>query len=282
MESRWSPKLVPCLRAAGGLAFRSRYYTFCTTPKFGENQVTMRIDPGQKIAGMRAIDVRDLMRKIHDAFRADWLDDQGFSARTRNAIIRELLALGYIEPEMNRHYDRSPFPWYAVTDLGRSFRQGLAARPVNRAHAEKVLREFMERVIVANQRDDFLVRVTDVVLYGSFLRDASTLGDVDLAVRFERKFDPQDSQKVVIEHFRKSGRAWTGICCEYSWAFDEVWQFLKSRKRTLSLHQMDDFLGMEKDERFSYEVLLGDPAKIARDLQAAEETRRSRPESSTR
>ena len=238
----------------------------------------MRIDPGQKIAGMRAIAVRDLLRKVGGAFRADWLDDQGFSARMRNAIIRELLALAYIEPSTERHYDRSPFSWYSVTDLGHSFEQAIAAKPIRREHAQKALEDFRQRLSVANQRCDFLTRVSEVVLYGSFLRGADPLGDVDLAIRLETKFRGHDSSKIVNDHFRQSGRSWTRIGCEYSWAFDEVWQFLKSRKRTLSLHHIDDFLGMEKDERFSYEVLLGDPAKIARDLQAAEEKRRLHPE----
>ena len=34
-------------------------------------------------------------------------------------------------------------------------------------------------------------------------------------------------------------------------------------QRSISLHDIHDFLSMEKDERFSYEVLLGDPQKIA-------------------
>jgi hypothetical protein len=47
---------------------------------------------------------------------------------------------------------------------------------------------------------------------------------------------------------------------------DEVFVFLKQRKRTLSLHTLHDFIGMEKHENFSYEVLFGDNNAISQML----------------
>jgi hypothetical protein len=45
-----------------------------------------------------------------------------------------------------------------------------------------------------------------------------------------------------------------------------VFVFLRQRKRTLSLHTLHDFIGMEKHENFSYEVLFGDKNAISQML----------------
>ncbi len=236
--------------------------------------MTMRIAAGQKIGGVSAIKLRDQLSRCGGGFRADWLDDKGYSARRRAAIIRDLLALGYIELSTEKHYERSRYPWYSLTDLGHSFTAALAARPITRAHAEKTLKAFVQRVEQANCNPEFLYRITEVVLYGSFLRASETLGDIDLACRLETKVvatEKISAHDIYVAHFRKSGRAWTRIGCEYGWARNEVLLFLKNRQRSISLHDIYDFLDMEKDEKFSYQVLLGDPEKIARDLSGAVE-----------
>ncbi|KAA6462037.1 hypothetical protein DYQ86_10450 [Acidobacteria bacterium AB60] len=231
--------------------------------------MTMRIAPGQMIGGVSAIKARDLLAQCRGAFRADWLEDKGYDLEQREVIIRELLALGYIEPSSEEHREPSPHPWYSVTDLGRSFSNALAARPITRAHAERTVAALKERIEQANRNPDFLFRVTEVVLYGSYLRGSESLGDIDIACRLEGKINGADGatlRDIYREHYHKSGRRWTGICCEFYWPREEVLLFLKNRQRSISLHEMDDFLTMEKDENFSYEVLLGDAAKIESEL----------------
>jgi hypothetical protein len=41
---------------------------------------------------------------------------------------------------------------------------------------------------------------------------------------------------------------------------------LKARTRSLSLHLMDDFVHMRKDNNFAYEILIGNADKIAEQL----------------
>lgn len=236
--------------------------------------MTMRIAPGQVIGGVSAIELRDLLSKSGGGFRADWLDDKGYSARRRAAIIREMLALGYIEPSSEKHHEPSRHPWYSLTDLGHSFTAALAARPITRAHAERTLKAFRERVVDANRNPEFLYRVTEVVLYGSFLRGSETLGDIDIACRLETTVKATDgisTHDIYKAHYRKSGRSWSRIGCEYYWAREEVLLFLKNRQRSISLHDICDFLSMKKDEKFSYQILLGDPDKIANDLKEEEQ-----------
>lgn len=235
--------------------------------------MTMRIAPGQMIGGVSAIKVRDLLSKCSGAFRADWLEDRGYSPKQREVIIHRLLALGYVEPSLEKHYEPSPHPWYSVTDLGDSFSNALAARPITRAHAERTLAALKDRVEQANRNPDFLFRITEVVLYGSYLRGSESLADIDIACRLEAKIKADDGisiRDIYREHYRKSGRAWTRMGCEFYWPREEVLLFLKNRQRSISLHNIDDFLCMEKSDNFSYQVLWGDEKKIENDLKEAE------------
>jgi hypothetical protein len=227
------------------------------------------------IGGVSAIKVRDLLSKCRGAFRVDGLEDRGYSPKQREAIIHELLALGYVEPSLEKHYEPSPHPWYSVTDLGDSFSNALAARPITRAHTERTLAAFTERVAQANLNPDFLFRITEVVLYGSYLRGSDSLADIDIACRLETKIKAADGtsiRDIYREHYHKSGRAWTRIGCEFYWPREEVLLYLKSRQRSISLHDINDFLGMEKDENFSYQVLLGDANKIRNDMTEVAQT----------
>lgn len=124
----------------------------------------------------------------------------------------------------------------------------------------------MERVAVANQSDAFLTRITEVVVYGSFLRDTETLGDLDLACRLQPTVVGPNTHKVYKEHFRKSGRTYSRLGCEYAWAFEEVRLFLKNRRRTISLHDIQDFSRHGKGRQILLSSAARDPEKIARDL----------------
>jgi hypothetical protein len=68
------------------------------------------------------------------------------------------------------------------------------------------------------------------------------------------------------KHLIDSGRECRRIGYEFDFPRDEVFVFLRQRKRTLSLHTLHDFIGMEKHENFNYEVLFGDKNAISQML----------------
>ncbi|MDR3571719.1 MAG: hypothetical protein P4L81_06030, partial [Candidatus Pacebacteria bacterium] len=213
-------------------------------------------------------EVRDLLKKCDKGFRADWLRDMHYCKSRATALIRDLISDGYIEPRSEpKPFDQSGIQWYSLTERGRSLVRATAAVPVSREHAERTLREFMERVKVVNCDSRFLVRVTDVVVFGSYLSDTPSLGDLDLACDYDSKIeDAKLRVKLYSKHFQKSGRQMRTFISDFTWPQEEVELFLKSRMRTISLQPMHSFLGMPKRENFQYRVLLGDPDGIARRL----------------
>jgi hypothetical protein len=86
----------------------------------------------------------------------------------------------------------------------------------------------------------------------------------------ERKIgDFEKFHEACWKHLQDSGRAHQRVGYELDFPRDAVFVFLKQRKRTLSLHSLHDFIGMEKHENFSYRVLFGDKDAIAQKLEEA-------------
>jgi hypothetical protein len=89
---------------------------------------------------------------------------------------------------------------------------------VTRKTADRVLREFLDRVrgLIANE--DALYQVPEVVIFGSYLTNAERLGDVDLAIEPVQVRMARDDEVL-------SARP--------------TWQQLRNQSRTLSLIELD-------------------------------------------
>jgi predicted nucleotidyltransferase len=261
--------------------------------------MTMRITKHQKIGGISALDARKLLRKYHERFREDWLEQalSELSSRRRFGhrhlyfcpeaeralrrkaapLIAGLLQEGFIQAdedetqkEKSAGHNLSGKEWYKLTERGHELCNATAARPVHRKNADEALQRFMERVRTVNDDDRFLYRITAVVLYGSYVRGADRPADVDLAIEVERKIDDFGKfHEACWKHLHDSGRTYQRVGYELDFPRDAVFVFLKQRKRTLSLHSLYDFITMEKHENFSYEVLFGDKDAIAQKLEEA-------------
>lgn len=258
--------------------------------------MTMRITKQEKIGGLSAVDVRNLLGKYREHFSQTWLEEavskllfrrefgHGYFYRDPEAarafgrqaapLIRALLEEGYIEHDAeqtemarNGRDDSGCKPWFKLTDRGRELVRATAAKPVHRRNAEEAIQGLMERVRIVNAEDRFLFRVTAVVLYGSYLRGAERPADVDLAIEVERKIEDFAAfHAACSKRLEDSGRAYRRMGYEFDFPREEVFVFLKQGKRTLSLHPLYDFLNMEKNGNFSYEVLWGDKDAIAQKM----------------
>jgi len=58
---------------------------------------------------------------------------------------------------------------------------------INRAKAEKLLADFLQCVEEVNAHPDLLHWVTEVRVFGSYLNDSDKLGEIDLAIKRERR-----------------------------------------------------------------------------------------------
>ena len=251
--------------------------------------MTMQIDGKEQIAGVPVLQVRYWLAYFIDGFAASrlkqrWLEKERWKTydprqpkeairieRTIDKLVENLVHKGYIE-HVAPICGRDDGDHYKLTILGVSFARGSAAKRVHRSTADKTLADLLLRVQEVNESEKFLMRVTELVVYGSYLREGDSLGDLDIAYTVEHKAEnwrDDEYEPTLAAHRKESGRRFATFIDELLWPGTQVALHLKNRKRTISLHEMSDFVSMPKDEKFSCRVLMGDPDSIAARLKAA-------------
>ena len=204
----------------------------------------MRIQPDALVAGLPARQIRELLRQSRNSLsHHDAQDLLGLDRKQSTRLLDRLEREGYIvrdseapESEMERYYKQ--------TLKGGTLCKALFSRPVSRKTAEKRLSEFMARVQRVNADSYYLYRVRKVVLFGSFLTDAPSVCDLDLAVGLEPK-EPDRTKGVGIELARgeeaaRNGRQFSNFLELLYFAEREVKLFLKGRSRIIQMTDLED------------------------------------------
>lgn len=200
----------------------------------------MRIQSNDLIVGQPALTIRKLLRnRTH--IRVDTIIDiLDVDLETARQILKDLATEGYIEAS-----ESFEGMWH-TTMQGNALANAKAGKPITRRTADRLIEEFIMRVNEINACDDYAYRVVQVVIFGSYLGDSPTLGDVDLSIELSQRYDdPQGHErhrKARIEHALQQGRNFPTFVHQLSWPEQEVWHILKGRSRGLSLHD-------EKHER---------------------------------
>lgn len=148
-------------------------------------------------------------------------------------LLDELSRLGYIEQASSRNGQQR----WQNTIQGNALALASAAKPTTRAKADQIFADFMQRVHTVNNDPYYLFKVTKVVLFGSYLQDTPTVNDIDLAIDMDCKEPDIKRRGELFKQRRKeSGRNFGSYIDYVGWPETEVWMFLKSRSRVLSLH----------------------------------------------
>jgi predicted nucleotidyltransferase len=224
----------------------------------------MRITKEQLVAGFSSVQVRNLLRRFRTAVITVRNVQEILNASSVEAeeFLSRLVKLGLLEP--SGHFATKDRPAYEVSNAGLAFANASAAKPINRKTANRALLDFMVRVQALNAGDEYPYRVESVVLFGSMLSDKERLGDVDLAVELlratnnNRDFDRRCNYRYSLaandlRRFR-SDSDWM------AWPTVEIFRYLKSRSRSLSLHNLYDLMGMND---VSYRILHGDRRRLS-------------------
>ncbi|MFL6194511.1 MAG: hypothetical protein ACJ75H_10090 [Thermoanaerobaculia bacterium] len=170
-------------------------------------------------------------------------------------LIEELSRRGLIESI--KHGGES---YWQKTLTGRALALATAAGGIKRRTADKVFSAFLERVEEVNNNPYYLYKVRTVVLFGSYLNDVANVGDIDLAIDLVMKeSDPGTGAEMIRmrgDEAQENGRQFSTFMAKLLFANTEVWRFLKSRSRTLSLHNIHDPILAQ----IPYRVVSGNPA----------------------
>ncbi|MCC6458037.1 MAG: nucleotidyltransferase domain-containing protein [Caldilineaceae bacterium] len=223
----------------------------------------MRIEPRETLAGVSMLRIRDLMRWMRGALT--FYSSAGIAAflelsqpQTETVIAELLQRQMIVQDDM---VGRDGQPQYRIAPLGVRMAAARATKPIKRATAERLLSEFEARIESVNEEEHFLYRVSRVVLFGSYLSNVPTLGDIDLIVHLEEKETNSERHKELciernLEFLR---RGWNLDFVTLYAAYDilprrEVFVALRNRSSYLSLHAYMDEVVIEHQP---HEVLYG-------------------------
>ena len=213
----------------------------------------MRIDSKSEVAGVSAIKVRDYLRDVQGYRFGTKNVAYGLkvSARKARAVMNELLERNFIEKVERLKFEKRDA--YTCTQDGAQFAAAMATRPVSRNTADRHAVELIGRIRVVNANPEYLVWVSRLILFGSYLTEKSQINDLDVSVVLTRK--EQDGGTWVQAVLRRAqqaedaGRKFSTYCEKLAWGETEVMRFLRRRYRVLQLRStpmVDGFTAAER------------------------------------
>jgi hypothetical protein len=85
--------------------------------------------------------------------------------------------------------------------------------------------------------------VKQVIIFGSYLSDSLTLGDIDLAITLECKYDDPETRgrkiRERIQRVQQEGKRFRTMVEMYGWPQLEIFKMLKAGSPSISLHDAE-------------------------------------------
>lgn len=207
----------------------------------------MRLAKTDRIAGLDATTVRDLMRTMRDPTTLQHVRSRLPAGIDAGTVVADLTELGFLRPD--ERTTEAGDGWWVTTTTGNALAMASFAKPITRTTADKLLSGLVDRVRSWNENPDRLISIDEVVVFGSYLDPTvDRLGDVDIAVTLSHWPEGQSLDtfnKRVKAHCRASGRTFTSFVDELFWPTKEAIQTLKNRSTALNIttediHQLTD------------------------------------------
>ena len=95
-----------------------------------------------------------------------------------------------------------------------------------------------------NDCADYAYYVKQVVIFGSYLSDSPNLGDIDLAIWIEHRYNDMlersrnHEQRIMLA--LENGRRCKTFWAEMRWPYTEVMRFLRNRSPSISIHDLKE------------------------------------------
>jgi predicted nucleotidyltransferase len=123
---------------------------------------------------------------------------------------------------------------YTITEKGREFCRAKCIKRMNRSQADALLNQILDRVKEVNNNPYYLYKVNKIVLFGSYISNKESLGDIDISFDFKfkgRVFETKNGLTSEINANQK--RAYEKNCNNFidtfEYAINEVAKFIRNR-----------------------------------------------------
>jgi hypothetical protein len=183
----------------------------------------MRITTDMQICVVPAVTLRMFFRAaIARQWDAEWL--QSVLHLPSDAAVHDVIAClvqeGYAVPATERGSGGKMDNWHN-TPKGNALANATAANPIKRATADRLAEELRLRIEEV-KTGDYAFYVEKAVLFGSYLGNRATLGDIDVALQLVPKFPTDRDAHLGLLHRRidlaySEGRRFASYLEELFW-----------------------------------------------------------------
>jgi predicted nucleotidyltransferase len=107
---------------------------------------------------------------------------------------------------------------------------------MKRSTADRLLKGVQERILEVNSNPRYCYRVTEAVVFGSYVNDPEKqmLGDLDIALDYDLRY-PKDSE----EYRAKKEECKSNDFIEYNrWPLEEVMRYIRNRSGWIQLTRL--------------------------------------------
>ncbi len=216
----------------------------------------MRINTKDNISGLPILTVRKFLRNSGFLINSDRIkyflktDSNEKSKSFLKALIENELVTFEKESEGKNHY--------TITDKGNTLSKATARKPIFRSTADRLIKEFIIRIITIRDNDYYLFKVKRATIFGSYMSNANRLSDIDINLEIiPKEKDSDKHMKLVekrLEDVQLRGRHFKSYLEAIFWPQTEVEQFLRAGSPSISLEIVDQ----NKLEKLDHKIIYSD------------------------
>lgn len=197
-----------------------------------------RITRNQLVFGIPAIQLRDTLRLIGNSdVSALWFAERlSLNTKGANKLVKELLKSGWLKTK------DSDDTFFNLSEEGRVFALARATRPLRRASADALLEGAIEAAKRVNADGSLPSYVEELYVFGSYLGDAPTLGDLDIGLSMKRRYGRMKADQWVewASEFGYANGAARNFLSAVAFHDKHIRRALKQRSSYIAIHDMDD------------------------------------------
>jgi len=189
---------------------------------------SMKVDKNETIGGKPFKYARDLLRKANQDSAS------GFAAQFFDPpeVLEAMFKRGWIEQRAD-----TLRAWYELTELGNAIANVRLLKRIDRATANKLVADLLDRVEGINGDEDCLYRITEIRAFGSYITETDNLGDIDLTLQVESKLEGTAFTDACLKYAENCGRQFNSYVARLTAAGTDLWRKVKGRSPYISLHE---------------------------------------------
>jgi predicted nucleotidyltransferase len=222
----------------------------------------MNVDPNEKLAGVTMREIRRVFRLvIRREFSVKYLCERcRLPGEQGERLLGELLKRDLVQQAQGMETES----YYTLTLKGCAVANANFGKRFGRDVGAKLIEAVRNRAGELNDDEWMPLFVEEIRIFGSWVTGSPYLGDIDLAVDFQRRYGNEyhiEMTEILVERNGYEGSFFDRLCYDAVAARRK----LKGRDRRISIHDAEEFIGLGVESQQIFKagsIARGNPAAM--------------------